>query len=292
MRINLKENQEMKSNKTRHARRVYTICLVLFSFCLLAAAASIVVAHEGLYEQLAQVTLQIRKEPRNPDLYLKRGELYRLLRQWDNALADYDRALQLNPGWAEADFYRGRMWLEAKQPGQARQALDRFLRSKPQNAGAWLLRGRAHEQMNRHGEAAIDFGRALELTPRPKPDVYLERAKAQIAAGHLDEALRGLDDGIAKLGPLVTLHLQAIEIETKLKRWDAALARLERVSTQSPRKEGWLARRGNILLEAGRKAEAHEAFGEALRAIEALPPRLRQTRAMQDLEKQIRSQRG
>lgn len=279
----------MKSNKARHAKGVYAICLLLFSFCLLATAASVVVAHEGLHEQLAQVTQQIRKEPRNADLYVKRGELYRLLRKWNNALADYDRALQLNPQWAEADFYRGRMWIEAKQPGQARQALDRFLRSKPQNADAWLLRGRAFEQMNRYGEAAIDFGRAIDLTPRPKPDVYLERAKIQIAAGHFDEAVRGLDDGITKLGPLVILHLQAIEIETKLKRWDAALARVEQVSAQFPRKEGLLARRGNILLEAGRKAEAHEAFGEALRAIEALPPRLRQTRAMQDLEKQIRA---
>lgn len=282
----------MKSNKARSARRVCTICLLLFGFCLLAAAATVVVAHEGLYEQLAQVTQQIRKEPRNPDLYVKRGELYRLLRQWDNALADYDRALQFNPKWAEADYYRGRMWLEARQPGQAKQALDQLLRSKPQNAEAWLLRGRAFEQMNRHREAAADFSRAIELTPRPKPDVYLERAKTQIAAGHLDEALRGLDDGVAKLGALVTLHLQAIEIETKLKRWDAALARLERISTQSQRKESWLARRGELLLEAGRKAEAHEAFGEALRAVEALPPRLRQTRAMQGLEKQIRSRLG
>lgn len=282
----------MKCNQARSASRVCTICLLLFGFCLLAVAAKVVVAHEGLYEQLAQVTQQIRKEPRNPDLYVKRGELHRLLRQWDNALADYDRALQFNPKWAEADYYRGRMRLEARQPRQAKQALDRLLRSKPQNAEAWLLRGRAFEQMNKHREAAADFSRAIELTPRPKPDVYLERAKAQIAAGHLDEALRGLDDGVAKLGLLVTLYLQAIEIETSLKRWDAALARLERVSTQFPRKESWLARRGELLLEAGRKAEAHKAFGEALRAVEALPPRLRQTRAMQDLEKQIRSRLG
>jgi len=41
------------------------------------------------------------------------------------------------------------------------------------------------------------------MSSMPEPELYLERANVQ----HIDEALRGLDEGINKLGPVVTLQL-------------------------------------------------------------------------------------
>lgn len=139
---------------------------------------------------------------------------------------------------------------------------------------------------------ADDYARALALLPGAKPDHYLERAKAQLAvtgAASVDEALEGLDGGIEKFGPLVTLQLLAIDLELGKRNWDGALGRLDRVAMQSPRKEMWLARRGEILLQAGRAHEAREAFAAALKSIEALPARTRQIRATAKLEKQVRS---
>lgn len=258
----------------------------------LFGSMAICYVHDGIYEQLAQVTLQIRQQPNDAALYLRRGELHRLHRDWVAALADFDRAERLNPKLIESELFRGRMWLDAQRPRQAKQSLDRFLKTKPENAEGWLLRARAFEQMKRHRQAAADFTRAIDLMPRAKPDFYVERAQAQMAGGKLAEALRGLDEGMVGLGRIVTLQLPAIEIELQLRRWDDALARLDQLSSQSARKETWLARRGEILLQAGRRSEAHEAFNSALQAIEALPPQWRQIRATQDLEKQLRQRLG
>lgn len=260
--------------------------------CLLWLLAMQCLAHEGLYEQLAKVTQQIRTEPNNGSLYLKRGELYRQLRQWQNALSDYDRASRINPLFGpllvETEFLRGRMWLQAAQPKLAERSLSLFLQAKPESAEAWLLRARAFEQLKKHREASADFTRAIELTSQPKPDVFIERAKAQLNAKQPEEALSGLEFGIARLGQIVTLQLQAIEIELKLKRWDAALNRLDQISAQSLRKESWLARRGEILLLAGRKPEAQQAFKQSLLAIENLPANLRQTRAIEELKRTVK----
>ncbi|MBA2646756.1 MAG: tetratricopeptide repeat protein, partial [Pyrinomonadaceae bacterium] len=88
---------------------------------------------------------------------------------------------------------------------------------------------------------------------------------------------------------LITLQLAALDLELAQKRYDRALTRLERIAAQSPRKETWLARRGEILEQAGRKTEAHAAYAAALAAIETLPPHRRRVKAVTELETRLRA---
>jgi predicted negative regulator of RcsB-dependent stress response len=100
--------------------------------------------------------------------------------------------------------------------------------------------------------------------------------------------LRGLDEGINRLGPVVTLQLAAIDLEVGRKNYEAALTRLNQIAAQSERKEAWLVRRGDILKLAGRDDEARAAFNAALLAIESLPPAHRQSRSVTALELRAR----
>ena len=79
----------------------------------------------------------------------------------------------------------------------------------------------------------------------------------------------------------------ALELEIRLKRFDAALERIERIRAALPRAETWLARRGEVLVLAGRREEARESFVEALAKIAALTERQRSTQAVRQLEKGI-----
>ncbi len=251
-----------------------------------------ILAHGPIHEQIEAVTRQIEKRPGDAALYLKRGELRRLHGDWDAALSDYTRSAQLDPTWKLAGFYRGRMQLEARRPEPAKLELDRFLLERPDHADALLTRARAHAQLGAVQAAAADFKRAIALVPNPGPEPYVELAQALGRAGLADEALRGLDQGVARLGPIVALELPAIDLELDARRYDAALARLDRVAAQSARQETWLARRGEILVRAGRAREATEAFAAALRAIESLPPQQRRVRALVELEARLRASLG
>jgi len=262
---------------------------------LLALASALVCPHEGaahsdIAEQIAAVTARIEVEPRRADLFLKRGELHRAHRDWAPALADYDRAAALDPGLTSVDLARAAVGLDADTPGAALAAIERFLARRPGHADGLALRARILARLGRPLEAAEDWGRAIAASSRPRPELYLERARALAAADRrLDEALATLDEGIRRLGSVVTLELAAAELEISVARYDAALARVDRLAAAAPRREQWLLQRGEILERADRAAEAREAFAAALRAVEALPDARRRTRAVEDIETRSRS---
>jgi tetratricopeptide (TPR) repeat protein len=245
-------------------------------------------ADEEPEEQIAAVTRQIAADPKNAALYLKRGELYRLGRDWSRSARDFGRALRLEPAFSEVYLARGRMLAEAGRLADAKRDLDRFLVAKPDDAGALVERARVQVRLGRVREGAGDFGRAIGLLAKPEPEYYAERARALADAGQLDEAIGGLDESRAKLGSIVALELQALELERGAGRYDGALARVDAMVARSARKEGWLVLRGDILKEAGRADEARRAYEAALEAIAALPEHRRSVRAVRDLEARAR----
>jgi len=155
----------------------------------------------------------------------------------------------------------------------------------PARAEARVLRARALTRLQRPTEAADEWSRVTPLLRRPTPDHYVERARAIVEAGEarLGEAVALLDEGILRLGPAATLDLLAIELDLRRGRPEAALARVDRQATAAPRHEGWLMRRGEILEQAGRPAEARAAYAAALGAVDALPEARRRARAVEEV---------
>ncbi|MFP5246008.1 MAG: tetratricopeptide repeat protein [Thermoanaerobaculia bacterium] len=241
-------------------------------------------AHEGLHEQLEALSQRIAKEPANAELFLQRGELYRLHREWDAARADYDRAAKLDAKLA-VDFARGRMELEAGELTAARRYLDAFLARNPEHAEAHLARARTLVRLKQTAAALADYDAAITHAVHPTPDLYAERAKLQSPA----DAVRGLDEGLTRLGPLISLQLQAIDFELAAGRIDAALARLDAILARAPRKEQYLMMRGEILAKARRNEEANAAYRAALQSIEQLPAARRNNRRTRELVNRIAS---
>lgn len=261
------------------------ICVLAAGLLALPAAQ----AHPDLEWQISKITERIEAAPRDAQLYLQRGELHREHRDWPAAEADFRRARALQPDLAAVDFYIGQLKLDADLPKQAKKALDRFLAKEPDHARARIARARALVRLGQPLAAVRDYDRALEARGkdhRPAPTYYLERAHALADAGpeHVDEAVRGLDEGLELLGKPVTLQLYAIELDVKRGRHDAALARLAQIASRANRQESWLMRRGEILESAGRVAEARSAYAAALDALGKLPASRRGSRAMQRLQ--------
>jgi predicted Zn-dependent protease len=262
----------------------------LVAMLAFAVVAGIAFAHGDLHEQIAKLTAQIEKTPGSAELYLKRAELHRLHEDWAAAEADYARAEQLAPNAGAIHLGRGKMLLAAGRFDDARAELDKFLAGQPDDIDGLVTRARIERKREKPLVAAGDFARAVALAPRSEPEVFLECAQALAAAGddHLADALRCLDDGTSKLGNLPSLGLYAIELERSRKNFDAALARLDKLSATSPRKEAWLERRGDILTAAGRPAEARQAYLAATEALRILPPQRRATKATNDLEARLK----
>lgn len=275
---------------TPHREHLALVCLVLFAAAICHAPA---MAHPAIEQQISDLDERIAESPAEAALYLRRGELHRIHREWKLAEADYVKALRLEPELLTAEMCLGKMKLEQGRPKQARESLQRYLEKRPQDTVARVAFARALAQLSRHLEAAAEFDRAIRSVHdgKPKPEYYLERARALAGAGrkHYDAALAGLDEGLARLGQPVTLQNYAIELELERRHYDQALDRLDRMWSGSARRETWLVRRGEILERAGRFDEARAAYGETLTAIEALSARRQSNRAVARLADEARS---
>ncbi len=272
--------------------RIKTLVLVVpIILCMQMTLLPPVLAHDDPHNSIEEITLQIQQVPNNAELYLKRGALHRINSHWDLALADFDRVVELDPDHETVDFHRGRLLLEAGQFQPAKVAIDQFLRAYPNHIQGLIVRGRVLRKLGQPLEAAQDYARALSLAPNPTPVLFIERAEALTEAGeeYVDAAVQGLDEGIQKLGPLILLQSLAIDLEVKRQHYDAALIRIDQVLTEVSRKEKWLTWRGEVLESAGRPEEARVAYADALKAIEALPSRIRQVPASQELEAYLRT---
>ncbi|NIR50730.1 tetratricopeptide repeat protein [candidate division KSB1 bacterium] len=269
----------------RNFKAAKSIQLLILGLVASAAASP----HGPLHEQIAKVTKEIGKDPLDASLYLKRGNLHRFHEDWQAAVSDYDSVEILDPGLDQVDLARGMTMLDAGWYDQAVPPLNRFLKKHSEHPTALVTRARVLAKLGENLKAAQDYTAAIKYATRRTPEYYLERAQVLAAAGssHVDEALHGLEEGMQNLGPIVTLQLYAINLEAESQRYDDALARLDEIVAKSPRKEKWLMRRGKILTKAGRFDEARSAFTDALKEIESLSERRRNTKFILRLKNQL-----
>jgi len=249
-------------------------------------------AHGSFHGRIERVNAQIDARPRDPELYLERSRILRAHGDFDESLADIERAAELNPELEAVLYDRGLTLLAAGRAAEAEAALGLFLDDAPEHADAHAARARARMELGRPLAAARDFDVAIDHQPVPIPERYLDRSRALAAAGdeHFTEAIAGLDAGLATLGPVAALELAAVDLEVRSGDFDAALLRVERAASGAARKETWLARRGDIELRAGRDAKARSSYEKALAEIERLPTHRRRTPRIQQLEAKLRSE--
>lgn len=120
--------------------------------------------------------------PSGAEFYLRRGEDFSGVRDYDRAIADYNTAIQLKPDYAEAYNDRGFAYY---LKGDAERAIADYTRAialRPNYPKAYNSRGVVYMS---HGygaaKAVADFDRAIAL----KPDfryAYINRANARLAS--------------------------------------------------------------------------------------------------------------
>ncbi len=264
------------------------LLVIAAAFVFTTAVPQTAMAHGELLIRIAATTKKIEAATNNTaQLYLERGELHREHRDWAAAEADYARATQLDPKFAAVDFCRAKMLDDAGQLQAARAMFSKVISNSPANGEAFVGRARVLVKLEDRKSAVADFRRGLELLASPQVEYFHELAQTLVAESKTDEALRSLDEGMKKFGPVAFLQTYALELELAQKNTDAALARLDTIIEKAERKETWLARRGDILLAAGRTDEARKSFEAALAAVSTLPLRLQQLPHMVKLKARV-----
>lgn len=252
--------------------------------CSLPAGGA--VAHGDLSERISGIRVRMVQHPDDGALQFELASLLFQEERHADALTVLDRLDQLAPGKYFTDHLRGSVLLALGRPGEARTAFDRFLKRDPGNAASMILRARALTELGLKEEALAEYRGLFKKSSAPEPDLIQEVAAALGGAGLPREALAILDQGMKITGVVPSLATRALELELSINEFDAALGRVDSLQKNAPRPEQWMARRAEILTNAGRIAESRAAWQALVEHLAALPAAVRGSHAMCRLAEQ------
>jgi lipoprotein NlpI len=131
---------------------------------------------------------------RNAEDFVEQGIAEGQGEDFEKAIADFDRAVQLNPNQAEVYNYRGVVKARKGDIEGAITDFDRAVQLNPKYPHAYLNRGIARQTKNDFRGALSDFNRYSELGPQQLPNdyVFLYIWLARIRQGGIAEANKEL----------------------------------------------------------------------------------------------------
>ena len=106
----------------------------------------------------------IKLEASSLPAWTVRGHCQKSIRQFDNALASYKKANQIQPT-AETHFNAGLIWVEINKPSEAIDSFTQAIQLAPNLAKLRVARGDTFDRLGKVQEAVADYKVALTLTP-------------------------------------------------------------------------------------------------------------------------------
>lgn len=142
-------------------------------------------------EALERLDAAIHDDPSYDQLYVSRGVIHRRLKQFDEAIADFSRAIELAPRAWQTHLYRGIVYTD--DLGAYDLGIRDFrtvIELNPDNTDAVMNMGVAHYKAGRYDEAIARYSDAIARTRDSTRITYL-RGLAYMAKG--DAAGAGTD---------------------------------------------------------------------------------------------------
>jgi tetratricopeptide (TPR) repeat protein len=110
------------------------------------------------------------------DAFVRSGQIYTEERRWDEAAAQFGRALALDPQNSKAHLSLARMLWQQERPDEARAQIQALLRYDPADKEAYRLLGSFAAQEQNIAEAREMYEKVLAIDPQD------ERARQALAA--------------------------------------------------------------------------------------------------------------
>ena len=139
-------------------------------------------------EAIAEFNRVIEMDPKNAAAYNYRGYSHILAGDFDRALADYTKAIDLRPLYADAYYNRALVYdMHKNEREKAIYDFTKAVQLKPRFGDAYFGRGAAYAKSEKYDSAIADYDRAIEMLPQ-NADIYYNRAVAYYGKGEYDNA--------------------------------------------------------------------------------------------------------
>ncbi len=196
-------------------------------------------------------------------LFGERGNIHSEHERPDEALAEFDRAVALDPDRAWLYGTRGEAYRVKSDYERSLADLTKAIELDPEYPWALAERAWTYQMLQRYDEAIADLDRALEL----EPEYHWakgERGETYNLMGRLDKALADLTEAVEAEPGLIYWRLIRARVLRRLGRFAEALAELDRLVTQDTDNSWLFAQRGEEFRLMDRYEEAVADFTRSL----------------------------
>ena len=180
-------------------RRIPVLGIIAAGIALVGAGIFSYQTHKRTKAWKGSVTLWtdvIRKYPDEvPDAYNNRGLAFFSQERMEEALTDYNRAIQLDSTYYLPILNRGTFYLSVGNLDQALKDLNKGLELAPNYEKGYINRGGVYLKMEQFEDAIRDYDKVLEMNPEIAQIYYL-RGYAKMSLGRYPEALEDLNTAI------------------------------------------------------------------------------------------------
>ncbi|MGD8926876.1 MAG: tetratricopeptide repeat protein, partial [Thioalkalispiraceae bacterium] len=204
---------------------------------------------------------RLEKNPTDVESLVKRGNLYFMLREFDQAVENYDRALDLDSQTDAAYFGRGMALGRQGFIKKGIKDLSVYIKRHPSSSLAYTKRGVRYLWINEQVKAQQDFNKAIELNPKnaeAHDDLGVIYAKQQYGEAilHFSTTIR-LDPSYQKGYHNLAMAYYLVE------RDNLALDAVDRALSLNPQDRSSMILKAEILTVLGRAQEAQALRDEA-----------------------------
>lgn len=201
------------------------------------------------------VAIVVRKLTQKPeDAAYERGMAKIRAKKFEEAIADFDRAIRLKSDSIEAWYMRGHALLQLQRYDDAIAAYDRAIEIKSDYGQAWYERGLTLENLQRYEEAIESYQKTGEI----HPDFYSVWERSGIVYNQLqryEEAIQAFDRALEIQSRNASIWTDKGVACGYLERYEEAIECCDRAINIDPRyfyawynKAGCYAEQGNLEL--------------------------------------------
>ncbi len=167
----------------------------------------------------------LKDYPNDPTAHFQLGYVYGILKRADDSIAEYRRAAELKPDFAEAQMNLGLSLLDAKDFAGAAAALQRAAELMPGQARPRYLAGLALERSGNIPEAIAQYELAAQLDVN-NFDIYFHWGISLLRADRAEDAEKRLRQAVALRGDNDAAHSALVDSLLRQKKTDAAITEL------------------------------------------------------------------
>ncbi|WP_416675511.1 tetratricopeptide repeat protein [Egbenema bharatensis] len=123
-------------------------------------------------DTVGETHLENSDHPKDSAFWYSQGDSLARENRYEEALACFDRAIELQPDYHEAWVFRGVILIHLERYQEALESCDRATEICPTNSEAWIFRGAALHQLGNYRTAYASYEQALGDRTAPVVDEF------------------------------------------------------------------------------------------------------------------------